>query len=1227
MNNNKHELIRILNGALTAMSKKAIRHGQEPVTLRKNLAALLTIVKVQQPISFARRDTGRDIRIQKQNLTPELVIVSKTVDDVKSVDSGISSDDDNLIRVNAERTEVTEKEITGDGDLYAASRKRVARNVDIYYNNTGVIHAYLNLMGLDPRVFLQKTFRRRHHMYHMKVIKKLMKILYDGRADEQLKKFGDVSRAAALKLQNATPDLPRRKYVGNGKYRHVSAAQKDGLRTILKQHVASTVKRAPIFPPPTSADVHTACKSAFDMLTTHHEWDTKFHSRLFSSDGHLTRMVRKQVRLIDNVFKAAQISQPSVSSCYERGRAKGGKSTVISESLDRVMELASEDEGVREKLQDFLKAILDELLMVILVQAMFAFGFEPSAHALPLSENQIWSLTVYLLSMIEQRCEGGVDRVVMTVEMSLPRGILEPISAFFRQLVKESSEDNISQGRTLFETMSRGLDLEKLDWGDSMYAEEHGLHSLAEHAKKVLNARVGEDLVHNVVTEMASKLDVSFFFETVVQSLVSNNDKLESALSRLSSEDPHACVSSEELKQVEKDMDVQFAKCRLLTIVGANAKIRIASIHSGALSWVAAVVQEVFIKVLRCLPPFQKSLTKQLINMTFSGKSELLSTVYSADLSKATDPMSISITRDTLIGFCDILERECGSFPTWIKRVIPTLINVQWCDYKDATGLVHTRPLRCGAPMGMGPGWTAMCLLNLHASLEAGFKLKHIFICGDDNISLGNENNCDKYEKNLEKLGLKPNKTKSFRSQTAGVFCEDLVLKIETYEELARLATFPELQNFFDKKVCAHLKSKPKEGHKNGTLVAIPLRKLGDINMAESAREGKRTLISRNNSETISAWQDYLGKTKNHAARWFAPENIGLPDREMPRILPQILSFASQQVETFNVDSALMDSFRDGIRKQEARNKKSWLAKNKKSRRQIVQDKAVKKLESVVPGGVKYGGKSGKVNLETAAMVMLLGMPSYKDKTVAGWKDLSDKTAKARKVMTEFAEVSRESKSVITRTQLEARMASGELSESQSERFIQIEDALTTLKTHHQTQFRTKNHGRRFVTKDLTTKRDVTWEITKRSLSYGRKVTAISKLVKKEKIQGRDILLWWISEDNKAASAMPKCFLSKNERIDIKRMLFHKTPTQASILKIMKYIRSGSRLYVPQKVALAALRMADETILSPKPNVYTIDLNPQVGEEATKATISTNFELYTKKIRFDKTDLINITED
>jgi len=147
------------------------------------------------------------------------------------------------------------------------------------------------------------------------------------------------------------------------------------------------------------------------------------------------------------------------------------------------------------------------------------------------------------------------------------------------------------------------------------------------------------------------------------------------------------------------------------------------------------------------------------------GEEPLL--VYSADLSKSTDPISVGLSRFVLNEVTSITGK-----PEWWDDALDGTINFHEID-DPFTGETFTS--RCGALMGLGPGWFVLCVINAFCAYLADASKSSFAVCGDDLIGLWPKRVADAYESNLRIMGLVPNTSKSFRSERYGVFCERLV--------------------------------------------------------------------------------------------------------------------------------------------------------------------------------------------------------------------------------------------------------------------------------------------------------------------------------------------------------------------------------------------------------------------------------------------------------------------
>jgi len=236
---------------------------------------------------------------------------------------------------------------------------------------------------------------------------------------------------------------------------------------------------------------------------------------------------------------------------------------------------------------------------------------------------------------------------------------------------------------------------------------------------------------------------------------------------------------------------------RLNVIVGPDGKMRVATTHTSAVAWAARSMTKLLLPTLKGVAFTRDILRNQQVRLRTCRSNPIL---YSADLSKATDPISIELSRFVL----EAITSRTGK-PVWWDDALDATINTQlittsppqfaensWETLKRLTAKCgpgnHLRDdlvdedshfvSRCGALMGLGPGWVVLCLVNAFAAHAAGAEPGSFAICGDDLIGLWPAEVADKYEQNLAMLGLEANTSKSFRSERQGVFCERQVQRV-----------------------------------------------------------------------------------------------------------------------------------------------------------------------------------------------------------------------------------------------------------------------------------------------------------------------------------------------------------------------------------------------------------------------------------------------------------------
>jgi len=213
------------------------------------------------------------------------------------------------------------------------------------------------------------------------------------------------------------------------------------------------------------------------------------------------------------------------------------------------------------------------------------------------------------------------------------------------------------------------------------------------------------------------------------------------------------------------------ADVRVLPIATPQGKVRMATTHDSSMVWVTRCLTSVLMPVLKRVG-FTKAMLK---NKTVKLKNvrDDNCKLYSGDFSKSTDPITNRTSRFVLTEIAKHID-----VPEWYadavaKTCVPMRI------FKSANkacqdGTEHHKRTTCGAFMGLGHGWIVLSILNAWCARRAGAPGGSFNICGDDIIGLWDKRTCDRFEDCVDEIGLKMNKSKSFRAPS-GVFCERLV--------------------------------------------------------------------------------------------------------------------------------------------------------------------------------------------------------------------------------------------------------------------------------------------------------------------------------------------------------------------------------------------------------------------------------------------------------------------
>jgi len=203
---------------------------------------------------------------------------------------------------------------------------------------------------------------------------------------------------------------------------------------------------------------------------------------------------------------------------------------------------------------------------------------------------------------------------------------------------------------------------------------------------------------------------------------------------------------------------------KALPLVESGNKIRVATLHDAAGVHCARVVTRRIMPVLSLLQSTRSTLAGEGISLSPQGN-----VTYSADLSKATDYFSHELAEFMTDLLCDALGETDAT-----RAILKQVLGPHWMRHPDTGEELQTKR---GVHMGIGAGWSLLCLANAWAAWDAGAPRDSYAICGDDLIGAWETRTCERYEENLTRIGLVCNKEKSFRGPR-GVFCEQLVLPV-----------------------------------------------------------------------------------------------------------------------------------------------------------------------------------------------------------------------------------------------------------------------------------------------------------------------------------------------------------------------------------------------------------------------------------------------------------------
>jgi len=426
--------------------------------------------------------------------------------------------------------------------------------------------------------------------------------------------------------------------------------------------------------------------------------------------------VAKKVNYADSVKQRSLYPPPSVSSCYEQSRMKGGVTTAdVLNTLDDASELIAQNRWYN----------LAFVFIKTQVSKMRHWRHEFLHTAMSRNDPRQYDFKRYpfpdddhSISRTEQYPDGTYD------EVEIIEGYLQKASILLELVIGARAAR-----RKLLKRLRAGeavqlLLFDPLRWGPKILVEQPDRSFVP------------------VTTTLAARLGVPETRRTQTSRDICEN-------------------SIRLLHEAEGPF-----KCKIQIIEEFQGKLRSVTIHEAALVQCARMINNLVLPILERLTTSADLLSGRNIKITRAAKQREKIIAYSADLSKATDEMNQPDTQHIL----EHLLTLAGA-PRRMVECAKYLTNPQVITHLGDKTLEGVHLTTVGALMGLGPGWTVLSLLNTFAAVSAGIKPNSFRVCGDDLVALCTEREADRYEANLRKLRLVPNVKKSFRGDHA-VFCE-----------------------------------------------------------------------------------------------------------------------------------------------------------------------------------------------------------------------------------------------------------------------------------------------------------------------------------------------------------------------------------------------------------------------------------------------------------------------
>jgi hypothetical protein len=367
--------------------------------------------------------------------------------------------------------------------------------------------------------------------------------------------------------------------------------------------------------------------------------------------------------------------------------------------------------------------------------------------------------------VVQGEVEDAIQRIT-TAELPVSRRLLRRLRHFVKTKVLEVKRTSpvtlsLPQHKSCYERSAAkgGALLESYErYGRMGLTDEWLIHSKARTEYAVQKMRDRGLLLHldqkdaTIGSQTVKKIFMAYYSD--------NNPQYVKDL-------PHApmvCAPGTAFEKALKDVRRQTF-CKICPIEQPDGKVRVATLHTCSTIWIARNLSCLLLPYLKRIGFSRTMLRNEEVVLENNDPQALL---YSADLTKSTDPISIALCRSVLHTIVD----NGIDMPSWARSAIDSVITNYTLEHNAVAYKVV-----CGALMGLGPGWTALSFINAFCAKAAGATEDSFKVCGDDLIGFWSPEVIKQYNLLLEKFRLKSNPTKSFCNRDYGVFCERFVVR------------------------------------------------------------------------------------------------------------------------------------------------------------------------------------------------------------------------------------------------------------------------------------------------------------------------------------------------------------------------------------------------------------------------------------------------------------------